>query len=169
VTDPELVVRPATLADIDAIVHVGHTTWPVAYARLAGDDYVQMGLAKWWTPEATRPLVEAGRCTVAEFDGTVVAVAAVGPLDGNLVLFRLYVLPTHQGDGIGARLLRRVEEQARYTGHRTLRLPYLDGNDGAARFYARHGYHELEREPGAPGIPDQVWVIKDLWDDEEQR
>lgn len=61
----EAVIRKATLDDVEAIVYVGHRTWPLAYAGLAGDDYVAMGLAKWWTVEATTPLVEANRCTVS--------------------------------------------------------------------------------------------------------
>jgi len=40
-----------------------------------------------------------------------------------------------------------------------VRLEYVDGNDRAERFYARHGFAELRREPGEqPGWPDIVWA-----------
>ena len=103
-----VLIRPATAYDVEAVVDVGRRTWPQTYAPIAGEDYVRLGLAKWWTIAATRPLVNSGKATVAELDGQVVGVAVVGPLQGDLVLFRLYVVPEHQGQGIGRLLLEDV-------------------------------------------------------------
>lgn len=158
----EAVIRKATLDDVEAIVYVGHRTWPLAYAGLAGDDYVAMGLAKWWTVEATTALVEANRCTVAQVEGQVVGVAAAGPLDGELVLWKLYVVPEHQGRGIGGQLLDRVLADATLTGYRDIRLAYLDGNTRGARFYRDRGFVEIGRESGGDGIPDSVWVRREV-------
>lgn len=158
-------IRPATTYDVDAVVDVGRRTWPQTYAPIAGEDYVRMGLAKWWTVAATRPLVVAGKATVAELDGEVVGVAVVGPLKGDLVLFRLYVVPEHQGTGIGRMLLEDVLQVARERGHRIIRLSYLDGNVNAERFYRAFGFTESHREPTGDGIPDSIWVVRDLWAD----
>lgn len=158
-------IRPATAYDVDAVVDVGRRTWPQTYAPIAGEDYVRMGLAKWWTVAATRPLVVAGKATVAELDGEVVGVAVVGPLKGDLVLFRLYVIPEHQGRGIGRMLLEDVLQVARERGHRIIRLSYLDGNVNAERFYRAFGFTESHREPTGDGIPDSIWVVRDLWAD----
>lgn len=162
-----VVIRPATAYDVDAVVDVGRRTWPQTYTPLAGEDYVRMGLDKWWTVAATRPLVLAGKATVAELDGEVVGVAVVGPLTGDLVLFRLYVVPEHQGMGIGRLLLEDVMTTARETGHRILRLSYLDGNAGAERFYQGFGFVESHREPTGDGRPDSIWVVRDLWEQEQ--
>ena len=158
-------VRPAGPDDLDAVLAVGHRTWPPTYEPLAGADYVAMGLAKWWSAEATLPLIDAGRVTVAEVDGDVVGVAAAGPLDGRLVLWKLYVLPGHQGEGIGAALLEAVVKAARGR-YAQLRLAYLDGNEKAGRFYSRHGFVEVERETGSGGLPDSVWMERQLEDTE---
>ncbi len=160
-----VVIRPATAYDVDAVVDVGRRTWPQTYAPIAGEDYVRMGLANWWTVAATRPLVVAGTATVAELDGEVVGVAVVGPLKGDLVLFRLYVVPEHQGTGIGRMLLEDVLQVARERGHRIIRLSYLDGNVNAERFYRAFGFTESHREPTGDGIPDSIWVVRDLWAD----
>ena len=101
-------VRRAVEEDLDAILSVGHRTWPPTYEPIAGADYVAMGLAKWWSAESTLPAIRAGRMTVAEIDGDVVGVASAGPHEGHLVLWKLYVLPEHQRGGIGARLLHVV-------------------------------------------------------------
>ncbi len=156
-------LRKAVYDDAEAVVAVGHATWPVTYGPIAGDDYVRMGLERWWTVDGSLPGILAGRCTVAEVDGRIVAVGLVGPMDGDLVLFRLYVMPDHQGQGLGATLLEQILEDARQSGHQTIRLSYLEGNDGARRFYERHGFVEDHREPTGAGVPDSVWMIRDLW------
>ena len=98
-----LTIRKADMADLDAVLAVGHRTWPVTYEGIAGADYVQAGLAKWWSAEATSPAIRQGRLTVAEVDGAVVGMASVGREEDPLVLWRLYVLPEHHGQGIGSR------------------------------------------------------------------
>ena len=44
-------VRPATEADVAPICAVGRSAWPKTYA-FAGREYVEHGLATWWTDEA---------------------------------------------------------------------------------------------------------------------
>lgn len=156
-------VRTATAADLDAVLAVGHRTWPATYEPIAGADYVAMGLRKWWSAEATRPAIDAGRMTVAEVDGEVVGVASAGPHEGQLVLWKLYVLPGHQGEGIGTALLEAVLDGVRGR-YPVVRLAYLDGNDGARRFYARHGFTEVERERGSGGLPDSIWMERRVED-----
>ena len=154
-----VMVRPAVEADLDGIIAVGHGTWPTTYEPIAGADFVAMGLAKWWSAEAIRPLITRGRVTVAEVDGEVVGVVAAGPHDGRLVLWKLYVLPDFQGRGIGARLLERVVEGARGL-YPEIRAAYLDGHLTARGFYEHKGFVELEREPGSGGLPDTVWMSR---------
>lgn len=154
-----VLIRRAVEADLDAVLVVGHRTWRATYEPIAGADFVAMGLAKWWSADAIRPLIASGRVTVAEVDGVVVGVAAAGPHDGRLVVWKLYVLPEHQGQGIGARLLESVIEGARGR-YPELRLVYLDGNVSARDFYAHKGFVEVDREPGSGGLPDNIWMSR---------
>jgi GNAT superfamily N-acetyltransferase len=52
----------------------------------------------------------------------------------------LAVLPAHRGRGIGAALLRAVEDKARALGCARLTLEVLDGNARAQRVYANAGF-----------------------------
>jgi GNAT superfamily N-acetyltransferase len=161
-----LVIRAADGNDLAAVIEVGHRTWPVTYGPIAGEDYVKMGLAKWWTEAATIPAIRAGRVTVAEVDGTVVGIAVVGPHERHLVLWKLYVLPEHQGKAIGSALLESVVASA--TGvHPAVRISYLDGNTLAGAFYRGKGFVEISRESGGDGIPDSIWMQLEL-DPKEQ-
>lgn len=167
--DPDaVVVRSATGNDLDAVLDVGHRTWPPTYEPVAGAEYVQMGLAKWWTPDAVIPSIRTGRTLVAEVAGEVVGVASHGVLGEDLVLWKLYVLPGHQGQGVGARLLEAVCDRAVEFGRPRVVLSHLDGNAQATAFYARHGFVETHRESGGTGLPTSVWVALDLTAYEER-
>ena len=156
-----LTIRKAEMADLDAVLAVGHRTWPVTYEGIAGADYVQAGLAKWWSAEATSPAIRQGRLTVAEVDGEVVGMASVGREQDHLVLWRLYVLPEHQGQGVGSALLAAVLEEAAGS-YPEIRLSYTEGNTPAAHFYRSRGFVETHHEAGGGGVPDQVWMTRPL-------
>ena len=62
----------------------------------------------------------------------------VAPGDGEIQ--RLYILRGHQGGGRGTLLLRTALEWLEREGPRTLWIGVWSENDGAQRFYARHGF-----------------------------
>ena len=154
-------VRTATASDLAAIRAVGEAAWPETYA-FAGHDYVEHGLATWWSEEALRRGLTTTTTLVAETAGHVVGMGNVDLRPRVPVIWKLYVLPSHQGTGVGSRLLaslvRRVPRE-----RAAVALEYVDGNDRAAAFYARHGFVEVRRQPAdEPGWPDQVWVQRSL-------
>lgn len=157
-----LTVRPADGDDLLGVIEVGRATWPSTYGPIAGEDYVAMGLAKWWTADATIPAIRSGRATVAVRGEQIVGVSVVGPLADTMALWKLYVLPDHQGGGVGAALMRAAIDRATYDGWKSMVLSYLDGNTGAAGFYERFGFEMYEREPGGSGVPDSIWVRRAL-------
>lgn len=131
-------VREATTADLDAVIHVGVTTWRATYPPITGEAYVEAGIAKWWAPEAVLPGIENRRVLVAEDDG-VVGMAAYTPFEDHLMLWKLYVLPEAQGSGAGGALLAEVIARA---GDLPVRLTHLLGNDRAHAVYERLGFVE---------------------------
>lgn len=160
--DDGVVIRTAVGDDLDAVLEVGHRTWPGTFEPIAGPEYVEMGLAKWWTPDAAIPAIRTGRTLVAEVDGAIIGMAGYGTHDDDLVLWKLYVLPEHHGRGIGHRLLETVLARAEELGYRRLVVSVVDGNDRAMQFYERHGFREIDREPGGSGLPDSIWIARDL-------
>ena len=53
-------VRLADGNDLEGVVAVGRTTWPITHGDLYGPDLVELFLAKWWTNDATIPAIRAG-------------------------------------------------------------------------------------------------------------
>ena len=100
----------------------------------------------------------AGRVTVAEYEGELVGMTSVGPLDGHLALWKLYVLPRFQSSGVGGMLMRAAIAKARADGYDQIVLSYLAGNDNARGFYEHYGFTETGRESTGGGVPDSVWL-----------
>jgi GNAT superfamily N-acetyltransferase len=68
---------------------------------------------------------------------------AVKPNAGALLLDHLYVLPAHQGRGIGSAVLALLFEEAD-AARLAMRVGALRGS-ASNRFYARHGFVEVEQ------------------------
>lgn len=168
VGDDEVVIRTAIGDDLDAVLEIGHRTWPGTFEPIAGAEYVEMGLAKWWTVDATIPAIRAGRTLVAEVEGQVVGMAVYGTHDDELVLWKLYVLPEHHSRGIGHLLLEAALGRGRELGHRRMAVSVVEGNDRALQFYERHGFAYVGRESGGSGLPDSIWIARDLESPEHQ-
>jgi GNAT superfamily N-acetyltransferase len=154
-------LRRATDDDVEAIRRVGHGTWPSTYG-FAGEDYVETGLARWYSPGAVLESVRTTVTWVAEADAEVVGFGNVDLRGDPPTIWKLYVLPSQHSRGVGSALLEQLV--ASVPGdHGTVALEYVDGNERAGDFYARHGFVETRREPGEqPGWPDVVWVERRL-------
>jgi len=86
---------------------------------------------------------------VAEEDGRIVGFAAVG----ERTLGHLYVHPEYQNRGIGSRLLDKTKELHPH-GFTLWTFP---ANEGACRFYERHGLRAAAYGDGSgneEGLPD---------------
>lgn len=97
------------------------------------------------TPDEDRAFfgraVDEQHVWIWEEGGQVLGFAALG--DG--MLNHLYVEPEATGRGIGTALLARAKEQS----PRGFRLWTFQQNDGARRFYERHGFSVVEMTDGA--------------------
>ena len=59
-------------------------------------------------------------------------------------LYTLVVAPEHRGQGLGGSLLEAMARTLAAEGASSLRVEVLSGNEGAQRFYRRHGLVEGE-------------------------
>ncbi|MDX2972017.1 GNAT family N-acetyltransferase [Kribbella solani] len=156
-----IAVRPATLSDAEAVRQIGLTTWPVAYAGLVPDEFITDGLAKWWSPEAVERGITNGITLVAT-DGTqVVGMVGLGKQDDFWVMWKLYVLPTHQKAGAGKALLNAAIA-ALPDGTPELLLNVLVTNEKAIAFYRSRGFGTPRRTPDRDLGEDVTWMSLDL-------
>jgi GNAT superfamily N-acetyltransferase len=137
-------LRRATAGDATGVAH----TWlrarraaiPAIPAPVHSDDEVRA-----WFAEVVLPSRDAW---VAEAEGAVVGLLVLEPGEVD----QLYVDPSRQGEGLGARLL----DVAKGLNPAGLELWTFAANAGARRFYARAGFVEVGRTDGdnEEGAPD---------------
>jgi GNAT superfamily N-acetyltransferase len=128
-----VIVRPATLADVEAMARVHWLSSNTAYGR--HDDF-ERRLRSAYDAFA----LDYVRSFLAEDDCEVVGLAAVGPDE----LYALYVHPDRWGTGVGQLLIEQAHEALAGTCEEA-RLTVLVGNGRARRFYERNGWEFQEQ------------------------
>jgi DNA-binding MarR family transcriptional regulator/GNAT superfamily N-acetyltransferase len=99
-----------------------------------------------WQHDAASMAAPDGFFVVATSDGEPVACGGVQRLpDGAAEVKRMWVHGDWRGAGLGARLLRHLEDLARTRGHTVVRLDTNDTLIEAIAMYERAGYRSIER------------------------
>ncbi len=110
-------------------------------------------------PDLYRP--PRGTFVVARSDGDPIACGAVQPLDdGTAEIKRMWVHDDWRGAGLGARMLRRLEDDARAAGYAVVRLDTNSVLTEAIAMYERAGYRSIERYNDNPYA--RCWFEKGL-------
>jgi N-acetylglutamate synthase-like GNAT family acetyltransferase len=151
----EIVIRRAAASDAGAVGDLVHAAYQHYVPRI-GRPPVPMTLDY-------AQVVADGNTWLAERDGRLVGVLVLEHLDDHVLVENLAVLPAAQGSGVGSRLLRQAEDEARARGVRELRLYTHELMTENRAFYPRRGY----RETHVAGEPPwrRAFFAKDLADD----
>lgn len=114
-----------------------------------------------WQQDAASMAGPGGFFVVATSDGEPVACGGVQTLpDGTAEIKRMWVHDRWRGAGLGARLLRHLEDQSRERGHTAVRLDTNDTLTEAIAMYERAGYRTVDRYNDNPWA--RYWFEKDL-------
>lgn len=144
-------IREAAVRDADAIQRVAREAWHATYDELLGPETVAVLVDDWFAPGRVvaddvqppeRPLF------VALADDEVVGFveATPGEDDGSFHLYRIYVRPDRWGEGIGTRLLDRIETAVGDRGGERLQLSVFAANEVGVGFYESRGFERVGSE-----------------------
>ncbi|HET6970299.1 MAG TPA: GNAT family N-acetyltransferase [Phenylobacterium sp.] len=103
-----------------------------------------------------RPHQAEGRLWVAEAHGKRLGFLAVQADGSRLHVEQLQVLQSHQGRGIGRRLLGAAIQRARASGFGTVTLTTFRSVPWNAPFYASAGFRETAYDDLPPGLQATV-------------
>jgi GNAT superfamily N-acetyltransferase len=104
-----------------------------------------------------------GGALVVVYDGEdAIACGALKDLgDGIAEVKRLYVAPSHRGNGLGRTITERLMDRARSMGYHTVRLDTLRRLEAAVSLYRRMGFQEIAPYNFNPE-PDIVYLERPL-------
>ncbi|WP_255148935.1 GNAT family N-acetyltransferase [Halorarius halobius] len=136
-------VREADADDIEPIRAVATAAWHAAYDDILGETTVAERTDEWYAPELLREYLGDGDVSVFVAGDPVVGYAICRRGDDSLHLAAIYVDPDRWGEGVGSRLLDRVEREGRASGTDRVDLVVLAENDVGRGFYEARGYEQV--------------------------
>ncbi len=164
-------VRAAGPADLALLAELGERTYREHFSALWSAAGIDAFVARHFAPaELARELGGDEVRYLLAFDGD----AAVGfakairdqpvptrPEQRGLELQKIYFTRAAVGRGHGAATLDRVLTLARSLGEPCVWLDVLKSNQGATRFYERHGFARIGELPFASdlGVDIGMWVL----------
>ena len=148
-------VRSGEERDLDQLAHVWFDGWHEAHAQI-----VPPGLTRLRTFESFRDRLRAALPDVRVVDASGAPVG-FSVLKGD-ELYQLFVSAQARGSGVAAALIADAEQRLRASGVETAWLACAIGNERAARFYQKCGWHRVgtmlnQAETSAGTFPLDVW------------
>jgi ribosomal protein S18 acetylase RimI-like enzyme len=152
---PHMEIRAATPADLDSLATIWHDGWHDAHALLLPAALTRLRTRKSFRDRITTALA------LVRVTGPVGA-----PIGFHLLrddeLYQLYLSSGARGSGAAAALIADAEARLADGGVETAWLACAIGNERAARFYRKCGWHLAgtminQVETSAGDFPLEVW------------
>lgn len=148
-------IRAAEPTELDLLAKLWYDAWQDAHARILPE-----ALARLRTLENFRERLQA------DFAHVRVAGAPGAPIGFCVVkkdeLYQLFVSSAARGTGIAAALLADGELRLAADGVATAWLACAIGNERAARFYEKHGWHRIGTMINRLDTPDGIFPLE-VW------
>lgn len=166
-TENGIEFKKAGLSDIEAIQQIVYTTWPVTFGDILPSEQINYMLGLIYNRQSlSHQMLEKGhQFILVENKGKPLGFSSYEPgynSEPQLMIHKLYLLPTTQRMGIGTQLLQKLEETARDYNQLKLRLKVYFANTKAIRFYEKNGFIKTGTETTDIGnaytIVDNVMV-----------
>lgn len=143
-----ITVLRAKVDEVQQIKQVLSETWIDTYGPFLPLEVIQKVTSLWHSPETLAAEIENERIlfdVAKDEHGAILGLLTAGrPNDEVVYIARLYVLPGHQRQGIGGKLLDACT--AAFPGVRTLRLEVEAQNEKGLSFYRKQGFIEISRK-----------------------
>jgi ribosomal protein S18 acetylase RimI-like enzyme len=146
-TRNDLIIRQAVVEDLDALARLHVLVWRNTYRSLApvsAYDALDESKRRTHWEELLHRDPAQWQTLLAVHDGRLVGFGHAGPASHEVMagageIVHLYVDPSSQGQGIGKTLLHQLMNFLQATGHSTIKLAVVQGNDRAVSFYEQEG------------------------------
>ena len=143
-------IRAATLADIPTIIELAEATWEPTYRFIISKEQIDYMYRVIYTPASLhRQMTDDQHVFLLlhqEEQPVGYASFSRRPVEEPVFkLHKIYLLPSHQGQGLGQQLVAAVENAVRQAGGHTLELN-VNRHNPALAFYERLGFQQNREE-----------------------
>lgn len=168
-----LYIREAKIDDTGAVAAIHCASWRSAYAGILEQSFldgpIESDRASLWHDRLANPQAEQMVLVAEETPlqpvGFLCAFRGVDQHWGSLI-DNIHVLPSHRGQGSGARMMRHVATQlsSRYPGM-GIHLWVFEANKAGLHFYERLGGKVVERDTSRIPAARGATVLRLHWPD----
>jgi len=140
-------VRRFVETDVDQVRRFLRLCWLDTYKGILPDSTINKVLNTWQSPGSILAAIRRASLFFAGYfeDGEIVGLVNAGKRDeSTLVIFQIYVHPSHQRKGIGSKLLQQALD--RFPEVLKVVLDVEVGNKKGISFYEKHGFKQVGRE-----------------------
>ena len=136
----EFTIRSMQVDDIPQVQHVAKTSWHNTYEGIIPHMIQERFLDVAYSDEMMKKRVENSFIFVVEVAGRVVGYADFSPVKkgGEVELAAIYLLPEHQGKGMGTALLQTGIHHSK--GWKELFINVEEENESGTAFYRAKGF-----------------------------
>ena len=158
--------RPSTPSDFDSVATLVHRSHTISFAPYASAAWVESRnlneyRLKWKSVLADES--EDAITLVSVSDDSIVGTVHVSPLDSpefDAQLNGMHVDPDQTGRGIGGLLMTAAIAFIIQRRFKRVELGVIAANNGARRFYEKHGWVLNEELPdGIEGVPIAIYAL----------
>lgn len=154
---------PANIEEVQEVKQVLSDTWIDTYSSFLPVEVINRITSVWHSPETLAAEIKNERVffNVAKNEqGEIIGLLTANrPSDEIVYVARLYVLPGHQRQGIGGKLLDACV--AAFPEAEILRLEVEEQNERGLSFYRKQGFREIcRREEELEGISLMVVAME---------
>ena len=144
----DVVIRPISESDAPSIRAVALEAWRHTYHTIFDQQFIENFVNQNYAPEAILSLfsgIQAGSIffDVAEYTSKVIGFCNIGITKQGAELYRIYLLPTFIGYGIGRRFLERGEAFVVEHGMDSYSCFVHQNNEIGKRFYLKSGFKHI--------------------------
>lgn len=147
----EILIRPWQKEDLPTVRRILWESWMEAYRPFIPEEDLRAYHEATYRIESLTHLYDSRfvHGFIGEADGTAVGFARVHfhRNEKRLYLASLYLLPDHQGKGIGGGLLAAAERKTVAYGLPALWVGVMFQNERARRWYEQRGFRFIHQEP----------------------
>ncbi len=105
-------------------------------------------------------------CLIAEEDGMLIGLIMGIVLPDSprtYFLWQICVIPSHQGKGIGEKMVREIENQLRKQGFKRIELTIDPDNVESQKLFKKMGFKNISEKMGKTIIIDGKLAVKDYY------
>lgn len=134
-----MLIRPFEINDAESVSSLVAETLRTSNSKDYTPDYIEKDIQS----SQPKDIIKRSKWThfyVVEIDGQIIGCGAIGPFWGKMdesSLYTIFVLPKHQGQGVGREIISTLEQDEYYLRAKRIEIP---SSITAAPFYEKMGY-----------------------------